>query len=81
MALTVILPLSAVNDISTFAKASMVSNSFVIGTLIIIFINNFHHMATGENTEKNLEDLADFARLPMIVGVSIYAFEGKNNYK
>mmetsp|Transcript_15577 Transcript_15577/g.1400 ORF Transcript_15577/g.1400 Transcript_15577/m.1400 type:complete len:124 (+) Transcript_15577:475-846(+) len=75
LALCIILPMSLVNDIKTFSKASIVGNSFVISTLIVIFINDFHMMATNPDTEKNIEDLADFSRIPMIIGVSIYGFE------
>ena len=75
LALTIILPMSLVNDIKTFSKASIVGNAFVVSTLIVIFINDFHMMATNPDTEKNLEDLADFSRIPMIIGVSIYGFE------
>lgn len=80
LALCIILPMSLVNDIKTFSKASIVGNTFVISTLIVIFINDFHMMATNPESGENAKDLADFSRIPMIIGVSIYGFEGIFNY-
>lgn len=75
LALCIILPMSLVNDIAVFAKASILGNIFVIGTLILIYVNDFYNMAAKEDTKKNVKDLADFTMIPMIIGVSIYAFE------
>lgn len=33
-------------------------------------------MTESKHFERNVEDLANFSRIPMIIGVSIYAFEG-----
>lgn len=81
LALAIILPMSVVNDIAVFSKASIVGNAFVISTLILIFIYDFYTIAGGGNIDhhiaRNLKDTDDFTRIPMIIGVSIYAFEGK----
>jgi len=42
IAIVIILPFSLINDIRKFAKTSILGNSFVISTLILIYINDFH---------------------------------------
>ena len=53
----------------------MAANIFIVVTLIMIYVYNFELLATTEAFERNKSDTADFKRIPMIIGVSIYAFE------
>lgn len=66
-----------INDISKLAKVSIAANIMIMVTLIAIFIYNWNQVSSISHDEftNNLSNMADFGRIPMLIGVSIYSFE------
>ena len=79
LALVVIVPLSVIDNVAIFVKSSLIANIFIIMTLLAIFANDFHLIFAGDEKENNLSkngaNIANFERIPLMIGVSIYSFE------
>ncbi|KAL4474446.1 hypothetical protein ABPG72_007845 [Tetrahymena utriculariae] len=77
IALAIIIPMSFINSISAFAKISILANFMIVITLLAIFSYNIQKISNlePEMYNRNLNDTFDFSRIPMMIGVSIYAFE------
>ncbi|EAS06664.2 transmembrane amino acid transporter protein (macronuclear) [Tetrahymena thermophila SB210] len=77
IALAIIIPMSFINSISAFAKISILANFMIVVTLLAIFSYNIQKIGELQPDiySRNLNDTFDFSRIPMMIGVSIYAFE------
>ena len=76
LALSIILPLSLINNIAVFTKASIIANLFSLSTLLAVYTFNIIIISENDfSVVKNHENLAHFSKIPCMIGVSIFAFE------
>ena len=60
IALAIIVPMSFIDNITTFAKTSIFANILVILTLLVMFCYNFEHMfVNNKQTLKNVNNYID----------------------
>ena len=76
LALSIILPLSLINNIAVFTKASIIANLFSLSALLAVYTFNIIIISENDfSVVKNHENLAHFSKIPSMIGVSIFAFE------
>lgn len=84
LAFCLIVPISFLNNTRLFQKVSSIANAIMISSLIAIMYfeltimsNNSKH-GNGNNNNSATQtnrDVANFSRMPLMIGVSIYSFE------
>lgn len=70
-----VIPFSLINNFSLFIKISVVSNIFIIITLLAILFYEFYTIFTTDVLERTKYNIIHLEKTPMMIGVAIFAFE------
>jgi len=69
----IIIPMSFINNIRSFYKVSVVSSSFIIICLCVIFFYFIKEIINGDGS-RFTSNMANFKNLPIIIGITILSY-------
>lgn len=74
LAIAIIIPLSFINNIQVFVKYSRIANLFIMISLLLIVGQELYDIGSEEDFKEG--NVANFKRIPFLLGVCVYSFEG-----